>query len=138
MARRRAKKEGESPAQRLEHAVQRALDVVKKARKHRMTLTGANFYASKLVELRADATNAFNDLSAQSAGDTSAMAEMIESVFSPVGQRAERLKASRELLFSLKTTWRSAQQTAATNMEGLFPLGLLAQANRGYLTAIGR
>lgn len=138
MARRRPKTEGASPAERLEYAVQRALDVAKKARKHRMSLSGANFYANKLAEVRADATNAFNDLSAQSVGDTSAMAEMIEAVFSAVGKPNERVRASRELLFSLKTTWRDSTPTGVADGEGLFPLGVLTQSNRGYLTAIGR
>ncbi len=138
MPRRGVKKGGTSPAERLEESIEHALDVVKKAHRHRMKLTGDNYYANKVVELRADATNAFSDLSGQSAGDTSAMAELIETVFSPEGQRDARAKASRELLFSLKTTWRDAPAAVARTDEGLFPLGILTQAKRGYLITIGR
>ena len=126
-----------SPAGALETFLQCALDVAKKARKHGQSLSGDTFYGNKLAELRADATNTFRDLSSQSAGDVSAMAELIETAFAATTPRADRIAAARELVFSLRTTWRGA---AATHGEekSLFPLTILVQANRGYLVTVGR
>jgi len=115
------------------------LQVAKKARRHGISLSGDNFYANKIAELRADGANAFGELSSQSAGDTTAMAEMIEAVFSPSTNQSERLRAARELLFSLKTTWRQSDaQGVADDTEGVFPLAILSQAKRGYLITVGR
>lgn len=127
-----------SPTDRLEAAVTQALHVAKKARKHHQSLSGDNFYSNKLSELRADATNAFRNLVSQSAGDVTAMAELMELVFSPDTNQKKRLSTSRELLFSLKTTWREQSSASTPESEGLFPLSILVQTNRGYLTTIGR
>lgn len=125
-----------SPSEALELLAAEALEVAKKARKHRKSLQGDNFYANKLATLRADATNAFRALSSTSAGDSSAIAELMETVFSPKADRAVRRTASRELIYNLRTTWRSAP--VGEEQEGLFPLSLLSEANRGYLVTVGR
>lgn len=136
--RRQSAEEAAGPAA-LESLVQQALDLTRKARKHRQNLAGANFYANKLVELRADAINAFRDLSARTVGDVSAMAEMIEAVFSPHTVPKDRLAIARELFFSLRTTWRrQSKPSLPKEEEGLFPLSILGQTQRGYLTSIGR
>ncbi|MBI3563290.1 MAG: DUF4145 domain-containing protein [Gammaproteobacteria bacterium] len=128
-----------TPASQLEQAVQRALDIAKKARKHRQKLNSDNFYANKLAELRVNAVNAFRDLSTQSAGDVSAMAEMIEVVFSPNADVKKKAEVARELVFSLRTTWREHERPVAQTEQGaLFPLNLLSQTKRGYLIVIGR
>jgi hypothetical protein len=127
-----------SPLKTLEEAVESALAVSKKARKHHQNLNGDNFYANKLAEVRANATNSFRELASRSAGDTSALAEFIEIVFSPTVHPRDRVKASRELLFALRTTWVDSQATQPTQNSGLFPMSILAQANRGYLTSIAR
>ena len=128
-----------SPSALLVRSVSLAVEVTKKARKHRKSLSSDNFYANKLVELRADAANAFRELGSRSAGDTTAMAEMIESVFSPTISQSERLKIARELLFSLKTARRESEPAARTDeSDGLFPLVILSQAKRGYLITVGR
>jgi hypothetical protein len=102
-----------------------------------MSLSGANYYANKLVELRADATNIYRELAPVTPGDSSALGEMIERVFAATTTPAARAEAARELLFSLRTTWRSANP-APREDGGLFPLSILSQAGRGYLVTVGR
>jgi hypothetical protein len=127
-----------TPSGLLERAVQRALAIAKKARKHRQKLTSDNFYGNKLAEIRADAVNAFRDLQSRSAGDTTAMAELIQTVFSAEAGNKDRAQAARDLTFSLRTTWRNQPTQSSSTDEGLFPLQLLVQANRGYLVTVGR
>jgi hypothetical protein len=131
---------GEStPADALVVLAQRAVGLAKTARKHRKSLSGDNFYGNRLAGLRADAINAFRQLALRSAGDSAAIAELVEAVFSPTTAKDRRLEASRDLVVALKTTWRGPD-VAAGPAAGLdvFPLALLAQANRGYLVTIGR
>lgn len=125
-----------SPSERLERLAKEAMGTAKKARRNRKSLSGDNFYANKLATLRADATNTFRDLSPTSAGDSSAIAELIETLFSPTSASKSRASAFQELCYNLRTTWRSS--LAPKEDEGLFPLSLLARANRGYLVTVGR
>lgn len=139
MAREPHGKAATTPTVLLEQAVQRAVDIAKKARKHRQKLTSDNFYSNKIAELRADAVNAFRGLSSQSAGDVSAMAEMIEVVFSPNTDVKKKTEVARDLIFSLRTTWRDQKHPAAhTELDALFPLAILSQTKRGFLITIGR
>ncbi len=128
----------ESPAARLERAAHEALGVARKARRHRHSLKGDNFYGDKLLDLRAAATNAFRELSAQSAGDTAALAELMERVFSPESEPKHRLEASRELTLSLRTTWKQSNLQSGGKPVALFPLTILATTKRGYLISVGR
>lgn len=128
----------DSPASRLEATVHHALALARKARRARKSLSSDNYYGNKLVELRAEATNLFRDLSAQSAGDATAMAEMIQTVFSPSTNSGDRLSASRDLIYALRTTWRQVAQPATPPTSPVFPLSILNQTNRGYILAIGR
>ena len=89
----------DSPAAKLESLTQQALHVTKKGRKHKQNLANDNFYGNKLAELRADAANAFRELSSQSVGDTTALAELTETVFSPKTAADLRLAASRDLIY---------------------------------------
>lgn len=125
-----------SPSEVLETLARSALDISKKARRQKKNLKGDNFYANKLATLRADATNTFRSLSSTSAGDSSAIAELIDSVFSAITDPRQRSTACQELSYNLRTTWRSAQTHRED--EGLFPLSILAQAKRGYLVTVGR
>jgi hypothetical protein len=68
-----------TPSERVEDLAQSALEVAKKARRHKKSLSGDNFYGNKLATLRADATNAFSQLSASSAGESSTIAELMEA-----------------------------------------------------------
>src|ERR1019366_4383220 len=97
-----------------------------------------NYYGNRLATLRADATNCFRDLAAQSAGDTTAMAELLQSVFEPTTPTSARVQAVRELVFSLRTTWKQPSTALPSQKTvGLFPLTLLTQAKRGYLVTVG-
>lgn len=128
-----------SSPERLAKIIQEAVALAKKAKKNNKSLSGDNFYALKLASLRADATNVFNDLTGQSPGDVSAMAEMIGNVFESTTSPKRRSSNAQDLLFSLRTTWRnSTGKSVSTCPEPIFPMTLLAQTNRGYLTAIGR
>lgn len=125
-----------SPSERLERLAKEGIDTAKKAKRNRKSLSGDNFYANKLATLRADATNAFRDLAPTSAGDSSVIAELLETVFSANTDHKKRISASQELCYNLRTTWRS--DATPSEDEGLFPLSLLAKANRGYLVNVGR
>jgi hypothetical protein len=125
-----------SPSSRLEKLTQDALETVKKARRNKKSLSGDNFYGNRLATLRADATNAFAELAATSAGDTSAIAELIEVTFAPRTSQKDRLEAVRELSHNLRTIWKS-DAVVATDA-GIIPLSILTEAKRGYLVTIGR
>jgi hypothetical protein len=139
MAVRTRRPAGEGASATLDSLAQQALKLAKKARKHRQNLANDNYYGNKLAELRADATNAFRELSSQSVGDTAALAELLETVFAAQTSAAARLAAARELAFALRTTWKDVSRTqSASSDEGLFPLAILVQTKRGYLATIGR
>ena len=127
----------DAPTDRFASFVRRANELAKTARRNHANLSGANYYADKLVQLRADATNTYRELTPLTPGDSSALGEMIERVFSAATPPADRAQAARDLLFSLSTTWRSANP-APRQDGGLFPLSILSQANRGYLVTVGR
>ncbi len=136
---RRPPRRVDRPTAELESLTSQALSVARKAKRHRQNLTNDNFYGNKLATLRADATNCFRDLSSQSAGDTAALAELLQTVFSPTTHPKDRQKAARELIFSVRTTWRGQPPRDTTaDDESLFPLTLLVAARRGYLVTIGR
>ncbi len=126
-----------SLTQKLERLVERAVALAKTARRNRKSLSGLNYYADKLVELRADAINIYRELAPVTAGDSSALGEMLDQVFAASTPLRARIEAAREVIISLRTTWRSANRTAREE-EGLFPLSILSQTGRGYLVAIGR
>ena len=81
-----------SPSKILEELARTALTVAKKAKRYRVNLSGDNFYANKLATLRADATNTFRSLSSSSAGDSSASAELIETVFAATTESLSRAR----------------------------------------------
>lgn len=119
--------------------IDEALDVAKTARKHRQPLNGLNFYANKMATLRADATNAYSRLSGKSIGETSALAELMQRVFSEDAAPKDCGQAGRDLKFALKTTWSNANEDQSHLEEtGIFPLVTLNQTGRGYMISIGR
>jgi hypothetical protein len=126
----------QSPSMLLDDLVNDALTVCRKARQHKKSLNGDNFYGNKLAKIRADAVNAFAELSDGSVGDTAASAELIEAVFSPTGDLNGRLGAARELQHALRTKWRSTKAQKSSPGNELFPLSLITQAKRGYLLSI--
>jgi hypothetical protein len=129
----------QSPQQLLELYVEAALKCAQTARRHGQSLNGVNFYATKMANLRADATMAFDKLSSGSVGDTTALAELIQKVFSVDAVAKERAQAARDVRFALKTTWATVVPDQ-TKLEGngIFPLVTLNQTKRGYLVAVGR
>jgi hypothetical protein len=137
MAHRKNPPASESPIEKLGRLIQQAVALAKTARRNRVNLSGDNYYANKLAELRADATNIYRELAPVTAGDSSALAEMLEQVFAAKPSAKARAVAARDLLFSLRTTWRSSTNVPRED-DGLFPLSILNQAKRGYLVTIGR
>lgn len=129
----------ETPNAALEALAQEAVALSKTARRHHKSLRGDNFYGNKLAGLRADATNAYRELASQSAGDSSALAELVEAVFSADTQQPARLTAYRELAFSLRTTWKpSGPVPTPPPTADLFPLTILSDTGRAYLVTVGR
>src|SRR5207247_10054122 len=120
----------------IEQVAMAALAVPKKAPQHRKTLSRDNFYGTKLSTLRADATNAFASLGSTSAGDTSSIAELIETTFAASTGPKARFAAVQELSYHLRTTWRSTP--IPQEADGIFPLSILTQTKRGYLVTVGR
>lgn len=126
----------ESPSAVLDALVQEALSVAKKAGRHKKSLSGDNYYGNKLAQLRADATNAFSELSIRSPGDTAALAELMETTFGAATSAKNRLTSSRELSHALRTKWREAKGQASAPGNELFPMALIAVTKRGYLVTI--
>ncbi len=119
--------------------IESSLTVAKTARKHNKSLGGSNYYADKLANLRADATNAFGKLATRSVGDTSALAELLQTVFATDAGSAARTQAARELVFALKTAWANVDADNASLEEaGVYPLVRLNVTKRGYLVSVGR
>ena len=132
-------KESPTPQIILVELVDKALSVAKTARKNNKTLSGVNFYATKMADLRADATNAFARLSTRSVGDTSALAELLQKVFSTDASSKDRVQAARDLQFAMKTTLAEVSvESSHLEEAGVFPLVTLNETKRGYLVSIGR
>jgi hypothetical protein len=139
MTARRRTADTNSPAFVMEELAKEALEVAKKARRQHKSLSGDNFYGNKLADLRSDAASTFAELSEQSAGDTAALAELIEAIFATSTSKDDRLNAYRELSFSLRTTWREASTAPQPRAQrDFFPGTILAQAKRGYISSVGR
>ena len=127
------------PQEVLGELINRALITAKTARRHRQSLGGVNYYANKMADMRADATNAFRALPQGSVGDTTALAELMQKVFSTDASPKDRVQAARDLQFAIKTTWdKQPADTSHLEEAGVFPLVKLNQTNRGYLVAVGR
>lgn len=132
-------KQGPSLQECFREMINDALGVAKTARRHGNSLNGVNFYANKMANLRADATTVFGRFPAKSVGDTTALAELMQKVFSTDASTRDRALAARELQLALKTTWAGAPVDQKHLEErGVFPLVILNQTKRGYLISVGR
>lgn len=133
-----AAKTDDSPVSRLIDLTTEALHVAKTANRHNQSLRGANHYADKMAKLRADANIEFKQMSASSVGETTALAELLQLVFSVDAKAAARRDAARNLQYELRVgTVQPAKQANAPQHLGLFPLVKLNQTGRGYLVSIG-
>jgi len=125
--------------ERLLSLIKVGLEVAKTARRNRKPLSGANFYATKMVRVRADATNLFSRLADKSVGDTSALAELMQQVFSAGSTARERAQAAAELEFHIKTNWAELpSDNGRLEESGVIPLAILSETGRGYLVSVGR
>jgi hypothetical protein len=124
-----------SASERLESLVEDSWTSIKKARKHRKSLAGDNFYAEKLAAQRSTATNLYKEMSVYNVGDVTTLAEMIEVVFSPDTDFDDRRTASRNLLHEIRTVWKV--HAGGDEADSVFPMALLAKTKRGYLSTIG-
>lgn len=132
-------KKNESPQDRLLRLADDALSCSKVAKRHKKSLTGANHYADRLSLLRAEATLAFQALGSLSLGDTSALAEMIETIFAAGSKAGDRASALRDLRFEMTTKWKDTPAAISVNIDGgVIPLEILTLTNRSYLVTIGR
>lgn len=122
----------------LDELIKKAMEVAKKARSSGASLSGDNFYANKLVELRIQALNQFKEMPERSAGEVATIAEMIQTTFTPDTPWKERVSISRELFVLLQTVWKDEKPKKVEQAVGLFPLSILNQTKRGYLVLIGR
>ncbi|MGC2075520.1 MAG: hypothetical protein WA728_05695 [Xanthobacteraceae bacterium] len=111
----------ESPSSFLDKLAQEALALARKARRHNKSLGGDNYYGNRLAQLRADATNAFSDLSIRSPGDTAALAELVETSFAAHTSQRDRLSATRELSHALRTKWKEPREQRAHLEMSFFP-----------------
>lgn len=127
-----------SPSSVLDSLAQEALAVAKMARKHNKGLGGDNYYGNKLAQIRAEATNLVSELSIRTPGDTSALAELVETVFAAATPQKDRLAAVRELSHSLRTKWKETKGTASAPGNELFPMVLISKTERGYLLTIAK
>jgi hypothetical protein len=128
------------PQDRIATLVDQAVAVARTARRNSRSLSGNNYYANKLAELRTEATNASRELPDRGDQETAAFAQLVEVCFSASVSLEERLTTKRELLFQLRTAWketRSGREAGVRDPE-LFPLSLLAETRRTYLVIIGR
>ena len=129
-----------SPVDRLVSLSEAALSVAKTARRNHQNLVGANFYADKMANLRTDATNVFREVDEKSLGDASAIAELMEAVFSAAATPSkDRAQAARSLRHALRTAVVTQHKSRNEREDGgLFPLAKLEQTGRGYLVRVGR
>jgi hypothetical protein len=100
------------PSLVLQDLTRQALDVAKKGRRHRKSLSGDNYYGNRFAELKSLATEAFEQLLTPSTGDTSALAELLDSIFDPKAEATDRLSAQRELTSALRRLSRVTPASA--------------------------
>lgn len=109
------------------------------AKRNKKSLTGANFYAEKLIQLRTDAAIAFRQIASGDVGDVSVLTELLDTTFSPSTAPDKRRDAVRDLCFQLKTRWHEVKPSPPSGeADAIFPLALLAKTQRAYMVHIAR
>ncbi len=134
----RSAKAPATPQGHLAELMKESLALVSKARKHRKSLDGDNFYANKLSTLRSDAAVAVSQLPPSDKVDLAVLATQIDGVFSSSAAKQDRLASFRQVEHLLKTGWTGAKYEASTDSEPIFPLALLKPTRRGYLVTIAK
>jgi hypothetical protein len=129
-----------TPASMLRDITRQALDVARKARRNRKSLSGDNHYGNRFADLKSSATEAFELLPGLSTGDATALAELLEAVFEPKAEAVDRLSAQRELTSALRRLSRvaPAPAQAPSPSRNFFPPSILDDTKRPYIIAIGR
>lgn len=117
-------------------------NVISKARKHRRSLEGDNFYANKLAALRSDAAVALKALPTPDPPEAlTTLTEHLDVVFSAEATKPNRLRAQRDARHLVKIAWARATRNTTQGdeeSEQLFPLSLLTPTRRGYLVTIAK
>jgi hypothetical protein len=129
-----------TPASLLQDLSQQSLEVAKKARRHRKSLSGDNHYGNRFADLKSRATEAFEQLAALSTGDATTLAELIAVVFHPNTAAADRLRNQRELTSALRRLSRASTATvqAPASSTNFIPPSILDDSKRAYIVSIGR
>lgn len=128
-----------TPQDLIADLARQAVELARTAKRNNQSLTGNNFYAEKLVQLRTDATIAFRQLESGNVGDVSVFTELLETAFSGSATPERRRDAVRSLCFELKTKWHETKPSPPPGEEdAIFPLALLVRTRRGYLVHIAR
>src|SRR5450830_905148 len=139
-ARRMSGDQDTTPASLLRDLTQQALEVAKKARRNRKSLSGDNHYGNRFADLKSRATEAFEQLATLSTGDATALAELLANIFHPNTDSADRLGAQRELTSALRRLSRASTATvqAPASSTNFIPPSILDDSKRPYIIAIGR
>jgi len=125
-----------SPSERLVSLANEALVLAQRARKYSQSLAGNNFYATKLVALRVDATNVRRELPLhfESSED---FEDAFDKTFAARSSVSERTQAVKRVHLLLGTA-RETVDVRRLELRGVFPLETLEMTKRGYIVAIGR
>lgn len=129
-----------TPASLLQDLSQQALEVAKKARRHRKSLSGDNHYGNRFADLKSRATEAFEQLAALSTGDATTLAELITVVFHTNTAAADRLRNQRELTSAIRRISRASNAPVQipVSSTNFIPPSILDDSKRSYIVAIGR
>lgn len=127
------------PSSLIESLSLEAYELAKKARRNRKSLSGDNYYGHRFSELKSRATEAFEELDSPSRGDTTALAELLATVFSPATDSGDRLKAQRELTSAVRRVSRKTGPRGIPLAASVFfPPSILDDTKRAYIISIGR
>jgi Domain of unknown function (DUF4145) len=129
-----------SPQDALVECAQSALTVAKTARKNGKPLNGANFYASKMTKLQADAALALKRFPTVDSAKHAKLAALVGSILSKeCVSSTDRCKATDELQFLLRTEWTNVKaDNGHVEQKGVFPLSLIEKTGRKYLVTVCR
>jgi hypothetical protein len=127
------------PRPQLIGLIGRAIQVAKTAKRHKKSLSGTGFYADKMNDLRAEATNVLSQFHSKPGAADPELDAAIQLVFAGSTITKDRVRAAQELKFKVNTEWAVLPVDNAPLEEcGVFPLATLTAARREYLVPVGR